>query len=96
MALSGEEVKHIATLCRIGMTDEELATITEELSHILELFQVLQELDTEDVPPTGHSVPLQTVMRSDESHASSSLDEVLTNAPQREGDLFRVNVVLEE
>lgn len=96
MALSIEEVKHIATLCRIGTTDEELATMAEELSHILELFQVLQELDTEDIPPTGHSMPLETVMRPDEALTSVPVDEVLTNAPRREGDLFRVNVVLEE
>ena len=96
MPLSRDEVQHIAILCRIGTTDEDLATMPEQLSHILELFQVLQELDTEDVPPTGHSVSLETVMRLDESGPSSSTGDVLSNAPQQEGDLFRVNVVLEE
>ena len=95
MALTGEEVQHIATLCRIGMTDEDLETMPEQLSHILELFRVLQELDTEDVPPTGHSVSLETVVRADEPQGSLSTEDVLANAPRREGDVFRVNIVLE-
>lgn len=96
MTLSREEVGHIAALCRIGMTDEDLDVMPEQLSHVLEMFQTLQELDTEDVPPTGHSVSVETVMRSDESHPSASPENVLANAPQRDGDLFRVKVVLEE
>ena len=96
MGLTREEVQHIATLCRIGMTEGEMDTLTEQLSHILELFQVLQEIDTEDVPPTGHSVSAETVLRADEPRPSSAIEDVLSNAPRREGDLFRVKVVLEE
>ena len=96
MPLPKEEVQHIAALCRIGMTEEDLATMPEQLSHILELFQVLQEIDTEGVPPADHSVSSETVMRPDEPRSSLSKEDVLSNAPQREGDLLRVNVVLEE
>ena len=96
MPLNREDVQHIATLCRIGMTEEDLEAMPEQLSHILELFQVLQELDTEDVPPTGHSVSIETVMRTDVPQTSLPREDVLANAPQREGDLFRVRVVLEE
>ena len=96
MTLSRDEVQHIASLCRIGITEEDLATMPEQLSHILDLFQDLQTLDTEDVPPTGPSVSLETVMREDESRPSLSSEDVLANAPRREGDLFRVKVVLEE
>ena len=96
MPLTREEVQHIASLCRIGMTDEDLEMMTDQLSHILELFQVLQELDTEDVSPTGHSVSLETVMRADVPRPSISREDVLANAPRREGDLFRVKIVLEE
>jgi aspartyl-tRNA(Asn)/glutamyl-tRNA(Gln) amidotransferase subunit C len=91
-----EEIQHIATICRIGATDEELELMREQLSHILDLFQVLEELDTEAVPATGHSASLETVLRADERGDSSSQEEVLSNAPQREGDLFRVKVVLQE
>ncbi len=96
MPLAREEVQHIATLCRIGMTDEDLETMTEQLSHILELFHVLQGIDTEGVPPTSHSASLETVMRPDEPRPSFSTEDVLANAPRREGDLFKVKVVLEE
>ena len=95
MPLTREEVQHIATLCRIGMTEGDLATMPEQLSHILEFFQVLQELNTEDVPPTDQSVALETVLRPDEARTSSSSEDVLANAPRREGDLFQVKVVLE-
>jgi aspartyl-tRNA(Asn)/glutamyl-tRNA(Gln) amidotransferase subunit C len=77
------------------MTEEDLETMPEQLSHILELFRVLQELDTEDVPPTGHSVSVETVVRADEPQSSLSTEDVLANAPRREGDVFRVNIVLE-
>ena len=96
MSLSREEIQHIATLCRIAMTEEDLESMPEQLSHILELFQALQELDTEGVPPTGHSAAPESVMRPDEPGPSLSTEDVLANSPQRQGDLFQVNVVLEE
>ena len=96
MPLTREDVQHIASLCRIGMTEEDLEKMPEQLSHILELFQVLEELDTEDVPTTGHAVSLESVMRKDEPRPSAPKEDVLANSPQREGDLFRVKVVLEE
>jgi len=67
-----------------------------QLSHILEQFQVLGELDTSRVPPTSHSVEMQTVLRNDEPAPCLDKEKVLSNAPQREGDYFKVKVVLEE
>ena len=96
MALTREEVQHIATLCRIGITGEELDEMREQLSRILDMFQALQEVDTEGIEPTGHSVSPETVLRGDLPGSSSLREEVLANAPQREGDLFRVRPVLEE
>ena len=96
MALTREEVLHIAALCRIGTTKEELDQLGEKLSQVLELFQMLQELNTEDVPPTGPSAYLESVMRSDESNPSPPREDILFNAPRVEGDLIRVKAVLEE
>jgi aspartyl-tRNA(Asn)/glutamyl-tRNA(Gln) amidotransferase subunit C len=96
MPLSREEVIHIATLCRLGLSEEELEKMRLELSHILEQFEVLKQVDTEGVPPTGHSVALESVMREDEPGPSLPREEVLANAPQREGEFFRVRPVLEE
>ena len=96
MPLDRDQVEQIATLARIGLTDEEVELFREQLSHILEQFEVLSELDTTGVPPTGHAVELQAVMRDDDAEASLDQEEVLSNAPRREREFFRVKAVLEE
>ena len=96
MSLSGEEVKHIATLCRIAMSPDELEDIGNQLSHILDQFQVLEEVNTSGITPTSQSVDLRPVMREDEVTTCLEVEDVLANAPRQEGDYFKVNVVLEE
>ncbi len=96
MPLEPSEVKHIASLARIGLTDEEIEMFGEQLSQILEQFEVLNELDTSGVTPTGHASGLQTIMREDLAEDSLDSEDVLKNAPRREGEFFRVNAVLEE
>ena len=96
MALDRADVEHIATLTRIALTEEEFELFREQLSHILEQFEVLGLLDTTGITPTGHAVALQSVMRDDLPGDSLEPEEVLRNAPRREGEFFRVNVVLEE
>lgn len=95
MKLSREEVLHIARLARIGLTEAEITRFSEQLSHLLENFEVLQEVNTENIPPTAQSVALQSVMRDDEVAPSFTPDDILANAPKREGDCFRVRAVLE-
>jgi aspartyl-tRNA(Asn)/glutamyl-tRNA(Gln) amidotransferase subunit C len=96
MPLEPSEVKHIASLARIGLTDEEIEMFGDQLSQILEQFEVLNELDTSGVTPTGHAGGLQTIMRDDLTEDSLDSEDVLKNAPRREGAFFRVNAVLEE
>lgn len=96
MALDRVEVEHIATLARIGLTEQEVEALREQLSHVLELFGVLREVDTTNVTATAHAIDLQTVMREDTGSESLNSEEVLGNAPRREGNLFRVKAVLEE
>ena len=96
MALSREEVVHIATLCRISLTEEEIDRMGEQLSHILEQFDILGQVPTDDVPPTSHAVALQSVLRDDEAKDSFDVEDVLANAPRRQGDQFRVRAVVEE
>jgi aspartyl-tRNA(Asn)/glutamyl-tRNA(Gln) amidotransferase subunit C len=96
MKLSREEVLHIALLARLGLNEEEVTRLSEQLSNILENFEVLQQVDTEDVPPTAQSVALQNVTSDDSVAPSLPPDDVLANAPQKEGDLFRIRAVLEE
>lgn len=95
MKLSRDEVLHIARLARLGLTEAELDKFAEQLSGILEHFEVLQGVDTTDVPPTAQPIPLQNVMSRDEVAPSLAPDDVLDNAPRREGDCFRVRAVLE-
>jgi len=95
MKLSREEVLHIARLARIELTESEINRLSEQLSQLLESFEVLQEVDTEGIAPTAQSVALQSVMRDDEVAPSLPPDDILANAPHREGDCFRVRAVLE-
>ena len=95
MKLSRDEVLHIARLARVSLTESEITRLSEQLSHILENFEILQQVDTTDIPPTAQSVALQSVMREDNVSPSLPPDDILANAPRREGDCFRVRAVLE-
>ena len=93
--LTPEEVKHIALLYRMGLDEQEVERLRHQLSDILESFSALQEVDTRDVPPTGHSVAMQNVMRDDDTAAPMPSEDTLANAPLREDDFFRVKAVLD-
>jgi aspartyl-tRNA(Asn)/glutamyl-tRNA(Gln) amidotransferase subunit C len=95
MKLSREEVLHIARLARLGLTEEDVERFREQLSNILDNFEVLKEVESEGVPPTTHAVPLQNVLREDEVAPSLPQDQVLANAPQQEEGHFKVRAVLE-
>jgi len=96
MKITREEVLHIARLARLGVTDEDVEKFQKQLSNILENFDALKQVETKDVPPTAQSIPLENVTREDKIIASCIPEEVLANAPHREGDQFRVRAVLEE
>ena len=95
MRLSREEVLHISRLARLGLSNEEVETARGQLADILENFEVLQQVDTESVPPTAQSITLQNVLREDEPCDSFPRDEILANAPRTEEDSFKVRAVLE-
>ena len=95
MRLTSEEVRHVAALARVAMTDDEVELMRSQLSNILEHVSVLNEVDTEGVEPTGHSVDVTSVMRDDEVAESSPKEDVLANAPTRQDDFIRVKAVLE-
>jgi len=95
MKLSREEVLHIALLARLGLNKAEVDRLREQLSNILENFEVLQQVNTSNVPPTAQSIPLQNVVKGDEVAPSLSQSEILDNAPRRDENFFRVKAVLE-
>ena len=96
MKLSREEVLHIAALAKVGVTDADVEKFKEQLSNILENFTALQKLDTSGVDPTAQSIALQNVIKNDDVITSMSKEDVLANAPQREGDFFKIKIVLED
>lgn len=96
MIISREEVAHVAELAKLGLTEEELEGFTRQLSSILEYAQMLQEVDTEAISPTAQVIALENVMREDQPRPSFPPEGILANAPRREGDSFRVPLILEE
>jgi aspartyl-tRNA(Asn)/glutamyl-tRNA(Gln) amidotransferase subunit C len=97
LSLSREQVQHIARLARVGLSEQDIDRFSEQLSEIVDYFERLSQVDTEGVPPTAHTLPLHNVMReSDEPGPCLETEEVLANAPVREGGHFRVKVILEE
>ena len=95
MKINREEVLHIARLARLGLTETEVNRLSEQLSNILENFEVLQKVDTTNIPPTAQPNMLQNVLKEDKVKSSLAQNEVLANAPRKDGDFFRVRAVLE-
>jgi len=95
MALSRDEVKHIAMLAKLSLTEEEIDMYAEQLSEILGYFDLLQELDTEDIQPTSTILSIRTVLRDDVPEQHMSRDELLENAADRDEVMFRVKAVLD-
>ena len=90
MAISRDEVLHVARLARLELSEEEVERFAEQLSAILEAVGKVSELDLEGVEPTAHPLDLVNVWAEDDPRPSLSVDEALANAPDREGDSFRV------
>lgn len=95
MRLPHEEVRHIAELAKLGITDEEVEQLSQQLSAILEYAEMINRLDTDAIPPTAQVMELRNVMRDDEPRPSLPAEEVLANAPHREDDRFQVHAILE-
>ncbi len=94
MKLERSQVQHIATLARVGMTEAELERFRDQLSNILDQFEVLKQVDVTGVEPTTQVQETGSVFREDKSRPSLSPDEALSNAPRAEDGAFRVLAVL--
>ena len=90
MAISRDEVLHVARLARLALTDDEVERLTGELGAILDAVGIVSELDLAEVEPTSHPLDLVNVWADDEPRPSLPLEDVLANAPEAEGGLFRV------
>lgn len=90
-----DDVRHIAKLARLQLEEQELALYTDQLGRILGFFDQLAQIDTAGVPVTAHPLPVTNAFREDVVRPSLPLEKVLANAPEREGDAFRVPKILE-
>jgi aspartyl-tRNA(Asn)/glutamyl-tRNA(Gln) amidotransferase subunit C len=93
--LTLEQVRHVAELARLGLSDNELEALASELSSILEYIDQLEQLDTGAIAPTAQVGELVDVMRGDEVKLSFDPEEALANAPSKEGSYFRVRAMQE-
>ncbi|MFN8224714.1 MAG: Asp-tRNA(Asn)/Glu-tRNA(Gln) amidotransferase subunit GatC [Gaiellales bacterium] len=90
MAITREQVLHVARLARLDLREEEIEQLTRELAAILEAVSKVAELDLVEVPPTSHPLDVVNAWADDVPHEPLAVEKALRNAPAREGDLFRV------
>ena len=92
--LSAGDVRAIADLARLELSDDDVTLYQQQLSAILDYFQKLEELDTSHIDPTSSVLPLTNVMRADKAGPALPVDDVVANAPDSDGEQFRVRAVL--
>lgn len=96
MSISKEQVAHIASLARLKLTNLETDSYTNQLNQILKFAEKLNELDTDGIEPTSHSVVMKNVVREDVIRPSLPRDEALSNAPDEQEGMFRVPAIFQE
>jgi aspartyl-tRNA(Asn)/glutamyl-tRNA(Gln) amidotransferase subunit C len=94
MSLSLEDVEHVAALARLGLTGEEMETLRDQLSSILEHIEVLNRLDVGDISPTAQVIAVDNVMRDDSVVPSLSQDRVMALVPRGHNGFIAVPAVL--
>jgi aspartyl-tRNA(Asn)/glutamyl-tRNA(Gln) amidotransferase subunit C len=94
--LSRADVEHVAHLARLGLTDEELERLEGQLNHILDQYAILATVPTDHIAPTAQTIELENILREDVARPSLSQEDVLANAPARDGEFFVVPAILGE
>ncbi len=90
------QVRHIAKLARLNLSEAEVRLFAGQLAEILDYFRQLEAVNTDGVEPLAHALPLTNVIRGDEPGRTFDTEIALANAPQREGPFFRVPPVLDQ
>lgn len=96
MSIDKEEVRHVARLARIALTDDEVDELGDDLGNIITWVEKIRSVATEDVPRTGHAYPLRNVAAADEPRDSLPREQVLAGAPEPEEGRFRVPRIVED
>ena len=92
--IDASTVRRIGKLSRLELTDDEIATLQPQMAEVLDFFDKLQQLDTDTVEPMAHAVELANVLAEDTPRESLPVNAALANAPDREGNYYKVNKVL--
>ncbi|MGI6092548.1 MAG: Asp-tRNA(Asn)/Glu-tRNA(Gln) amidotransferase subunit GatC [Veillonellaceae bacterium] len=95
MKITRKDVENVALLSRLEISESDIETVTKQLNAILEYVDVLNKVDTTNVQPTAHVLPLNNVMRKDEVRPSLPRELALSNAPEQEDGYFKVPKIVE-
>jgi aspartyl-tRNA(Asn)/glutamyl-tRNA(Gln) amidotransferase subunit C len=96
MAITRDEVAHLARLSRLALGEEELDHFATQLDQIIGAVARVQEVTAEDIPPTSHALPITNVFRPDQNQQCLTPEQALSGAPAAEEQRFRVPRILEE
>lgn len=95
MAISEEQVKHVAKLAKLSFSQEELTGFTDQLGKIIDMVEQLSEVDTEGVPFTSNVIETVNVMREDEAQPGWNRDELMRNVPESEDGFIKVPAIID-
>ncbi len=95
MGIDKKTVENVAHLSRIELTPQELERLSVQLEHILAFIDKLSKLNTDNVPPTSHILPVNNVLRKDQPRKGLPVEKALMNAPDKQGNFFSVPKVIE-
>ncbi len=96
MKIDREQVRKVAHLARLELKPEAEEKFTTQLSSILEYFEQLSELDTDKVPPTTRAIDVSNITRDDKLEPFGNREEILSSAPEQDGDFFKVPKIMSE
>jgi aspartyl-tRNA(Asn)/glutamyl-tRNA(Gln) amidotransferase subunit C len=94
--IDAEQVRKVAKLSRLELTEQEIEEFAGQLSAIIEYVEKMNELDTDNVKPLAHCLPVSNVFRTDQVKESLGTEKTLANAPQQDGDYFKVPKILDD
>lgn len=94
--IDADQVRHVAKLARLNLTEGEVHLFSSQLGEILNYFKQLDEVDTTGVEPMAHALPITNVLREDDPGPCFTPEQALANAPARQGDFFKVPAVLDQ
>ena len=95
MKITRDQVEHVSHLARLALSDQELDALTGEMDAILDYVEQLNTLDTQEIVPTAHAVPMENAFRKDEVRPGFTTEQALSNAPDATDNAFRVRRIIE-